>query len=54
MDLVHKSGQMVQSMKVSGETTRQTERVNSGMQMVTSTKETGRTTRLTATEFTYM
>lgn len=54
MVLVLKFGQTVPNTKVSGATTKPTERANSGMPMATCMKVIGKTTRLTATESTFM
>ena len=45
--LDNKSGQMEQSMRESGCSTKQTAKVSSGMRMETSTKASGRTIRQT-------
>ena len=49
-----KYGQIMLSMRVNGEKTKQMEEVSSGTQMVISTRENGKMIKLMDTELTYM
>lgn len=53
-DLELKFGQMAQSTKENGSSTKPMEKGNSGMPMVTFTKVSGRKTKLMAMEFMYI